>query len=195
MADQRKEKVDASAVASEQYIESLRRRLDVLEARLVGERSIREGQPPVRRTVASLENKLASLTRSRAGESVAEVWRKVDTLEKLMTSEYASYLKLTEDSKSELLFGYTAQLEPLAERLEEIQKLKDYVNTTEFQGLEGHEKRLAAVANTHTQQEMAVEVLSRQLTNLMEGYQRIMLQLSAQCVEWDEQVSRLESQS
>ncbi len=182
-------------VSSQQYIESLRRRLDVLEARLVGERSVREGQPPLRRTLGSLHNKLGSLTRGREGSSVAEVWGKANSLEKLLNPEYASYLRLTEDSKSELLLGYLAQLEPLASQVEEIQRLKDYVNRTEFQGLEGHERRLAAVAGTHTQQEAAVEALSRQLMGLMEGYQKIMLQLSAQCVEWDEQVARLESQS
>lgn len=187
--------VDVSAVASEQYIDGLRRRLDVLEARLMGERSIREGQPPLKRTVASLHNKLSSLSRGRGGEGVSEVWKKVDTLERLLSPEYASYLKLTEDSKSELLHGYLAQLEPLAGQLEEIQRLKDYVNTSEYQGLDSHERRLATVANKHTQQEMAVEALSRQLMELMDGYQRMMLQLSAQFVEWDEQLARLEPRS
>ena len=77
--------------------------------------------------------------------------------------------------------------------VDEIQSHKDYLNSTEFQGLDNHEKKLAAATRVHTQQEMQVETLSTQIRDLAHTYHRIILQLSAQCIEWDELLSKQES--
>ena len=67
-----------------------------------------------------------------------------------------------------------------------MHQLKDYINSTECQGLEGHERNLARVAAKHLELEALVADLTRQSQALMEGYRKLMLQLSAQCVQWDE---------
>ena len=188
-----KRSVDVNAVASEQYIDSLKRRLDVLEKKLIGQGGVREGQPALKSTIELIDQRLKGL--AKVGGSIPQAWSKIDTLEKVLSPEYTSYLKLSEDSKAELLLGYQEQLEPLSKQVDEVQKLKDYLNTTEFQGLDNQEKKLAAVASVHSQQELQVEALSKQIRGLMQAYHKIVLQLSAQCVEWDETVSRLESQS
>ncbi len=77
--------------------------------------------------------------------------------------------------------------------MDDIQSHKDYLNSTEFQGLDNHEKKLAATTRAHTQQEMQVETLSTQIRDLAHVYHRIILQLSAQCIEWDELLSKHES--
>ena len=77
--------------------------------------------------------------------------------------------------------------------VDEIQSHKDYLNTTEFQGLDNHEKKLAAATRLHTQQEVQVETLSTQIRDLTHTYHRMILQLSAQCVEWNEMLSEHES--
>ena len=74
-----------------------------------------------------------------------------------------------------------------------MHQLKDYVNSTECQGLEAHEKRLARVAAVHLEQEARVEEIARQSQELMEGYRKLMLQLSAQCVQWDEVLGQHEA--
>lgn len=184
-------KASASFVASEPYVDSLMRRLEVLEKRLVGDHGVREGQPPLKSTVGDLHQKLNSLSKG----SVVEVWEKIASLEKVLSPEYESYLKLSDNSKAELLMGYAAQLKPLCEKAEEIQKLKDYLHTTEFQGLDSHEKKLAVIANLHVQQEMQVQALRQQTEELLRVYNRILLQLSGQCVEWEEVISQCESGS
>ena len=68
----------------------------------------------------------------------------------------------------------------------QVHQLKDYVNSTECQGLETHEKKLASVAATHLEQEVGVAKLTQQTHALMEDYRKLMLQLSAQCIQWDE---------
>ena len=75
----------------------------------------------------------------------------------------------------------------------QVHQLKDYINSTECQGLETQEKKLAAVAATHLEQEASMAELTRRTHALMEGYRRIMLQLSAQCVQWDEAVREREA--
>ena len=84
------------------------------------------------------------------------------------------------------------QLEPVVGSVEELHRLKDYINTTEFQGLEAHERRLASVASVHSQQEMAVEEMSQQAGEIMKAYSLITLQMSAQCVKWGEDLDKLE---
>lgn len=102
--------------------------------------------------------------------------------------------QLSESAKEDLLIGYVGQVKAVSDQVQELQQLKDYVNTTEFQGLDAHEKKLALVADTHSQQEQEVEGISRQAQELMKAYNQIMLQLSAQCVQWRENLTQLESQ-
>ena len=127
-------------------------------------------------------------------EKATEIWRKINALEKLLAPGYVSSLKVTEDEKRELFLGYANQLKPFCDQVDDIQKLKDYLNVTEFQGLDDLEKKLAAIARTHVQEEQTVEEVGRQTKRLLETYQKIMLQLSAQCVAWGETLDRLEAQ-
>lgn len=96
-------------------------------------------------------------------------------------------------AREDLLVSYVDQVKALGEQVEELQQLKDYVNTTEFQGLEAHEKRLATVANIHSQQEQKLEQMTEEAQRLVKVYNEIMLQLSAQCMEWGEELARRES--
>ena len=75
----------------------------------------------------------------------------------------------------------------------QVHQLKDYINSTECQGLETHEKKLATVSATHLEQEARVAELTQQTHALMDGYRRVMLQLSAQCVQWDEALGERET--
>ena len=174
-------------VASEPPIDSLTRRLEVLEKRIIGNHGVRP--PLLKPTVEDLQQRLNKLGQG----SVALAWEKIPSFEKVLSPEYESYLKLSDDSKAELLIGYGVQLKPFCEKAEEIQRLKDYLNTTEFQGLDSHEKKLAAAANLHVQQELQVQALRHQTEEVMRAYNRLLLQLSGQCVEWEEVISQRES--
>lgn len=100
---------------------------------------------------------------------------------------------MSQAAKEELLLGYVGQIEAMSGHVDQLQRLKDYINTTEFQGLHTHEKTLAAVARTHSQQEEEVEAISRQARELMKAYNQITLQLSAQCIEWQQELAQLET--
>lgn len=126
-------------------------------------------------------------------EKATAIWSKISSLEKLLAPGYINSLKVSEEEKRELFLGYANQLKPFCEQVEDVQKLKDYLNATEFQGLDDLEKKLAAIARTHTQEEQAMEEVGRQIKELLETYQKIMLQLSAQCVSWGETLDRLET--
>lgn len=92
----------------------------------------------------------------------------------------------------DLLVSYVDKLKVVNEKVEELQQLKDYINSTEFQGLVRHEKRLAEVAGVHSQQEQAVGDISHQAQRLVKMYGEVILQLSAQCVTWEEEVAKIE---
>lgn len=104
----------------------------------------------------------------------------------MLDPNYLSNITLSNSAKSDLLIGYAAQLKDLSKPIEELQQLKDYLNVTEFQGLDAHEKKLTSVAKVHSEQELQVEALAQQIHQLLSAYNRIMLQLSAQLVEWEE---------
>lgn len=120
--------------------------------------------------------------------TIHTLWNKIDALEKLLNPSFGKTSQVTQGAKEDLLLGYVRQVETVSGPVEQLQRLKDYINTTEFQGLEAHEKELAAVSRTHSQQEQAVEEITRQARELMKAYNQITLQLSAQCIEWDKQL-------
>ena len=117
------EPVDASAVASDSYLDSLKRRLDILEKKLLGKPGVSKGQPPLISTVANVQKKLDGL--AKVGGSVAQAWQKIESLEELLNPELTDYLKLSEDAKAELLLSYAEQLKPLSGKGELLSIVKD----------------------------------------------------------------------
>lgn len=126
--------------------------------------------------------------------TIHTLWNKIDTLEKFLDPSFSKTSSVSQTAKEDLLLGYMGQVEAMSGHVDQLQRLKDYINTTEFQGLDAHEKTLAAVARTHSQQEQEVEEISRQARELMKAYNQITLQLSAQCIEWERELTQLETQ-
>lgn len=124
--------------------------------------------------------------------TVHTLWTKIDALEKFLDPSFTK-TSVSQRAREDLLIGYVGQLRAVSAQVDELQKLKDYINTTEFQGLDAHEKKLAAVSHTHGQQEQEVEEISHQARELLKAYNQITLQLSAQCVEWERELSQSET--
>ena len=125
--------------------------------------------------------------------TIHTLWNKIDALEKFLDPSFGKTSLVSQAAREELLLGYVGQLRAVSGQVDELQKLKDYINTTEFQGLDAHEKKLAAVSRTHCQQEQAVEEISCQARELLKTYNQITLQLSAQCIEWERELSQSET--
>ena len=109
MAESKDVDVIVSAVASDSYLDSLKRRLDILEKKVLGKPGV--NQPPLMSTVKSLQKKLDGL-----GGSVVLAWQKIGSLEEVLSLERTGYLKLSEDAKAELLLNYAEHLKHQSER-------------------------------------------------------------------------------
>lgn len=146
--------------------------------------------------IQAMQTKLADCLGSRNEANVHALWNKIDSLELVLHPNFLQNATPAGaaqcSAKEDLLVGYVKQLEMVTNvaQVEELQQLKDYVNTTEFQGLESHEKQLAGVVGRHAEQERTVEELAGKVQALLKTYYQIMLQLSAQCVAWDEDLDR-----
>lgn len=114
-------------------------------------------------------------------------------MDKLLDASFQKDSAAVQSACEDILLGHSAQLKAVRDQVEEVHQLKDYINTTEFQGLDDHEKKLALVASMHSQQKQVVEDGSRQARELIKAYNEIMLQMSAQCAEWAEVLTRLEA--
>ena len=148
---------------------------------------------PLFSPLQTCQQKLESSIDSGNQATVHVLWNKVDTLEKLLDPSYMKTSRVSREAKEDLLLGYVSQVEAVSGQVDELQQLKDYVSTTEFQGLDAHEKKLATVARVHSQQEQSVEDISRQARELMKAYNQITLQLSAQCIEWGSRLDQAET--
>ncbi len=122
------------------------------------------------------------------------LWNKVDSLERYLDPAFSKTSAMSPAAREDLLLGYVGQIQAVIGQVDELLGLKDYVSTTEFQGLEAHEKKLAAVSQVHSQQEQAMADISHQARELMKAYNEITSQLSAQCIEWNHKLSQLQAE-
>ena len=115
----------------------------------------------------------------------------MEKLEQILKPNFLEETRSSQRAEENLLICYADQLGSVApsSQVEELQQLKDYVNSTEFQGLENHEKKLNKVTGRQGEQERELEKLTEEVQDLMKNYYQIMLQLSAQCVIWQEELS------
>ena len=110
----------SSVSVSDNYIESLKRRVEVLEKKLLPQEGDALPLKPLTATVGDLRRKLEVLSGKEKGGNARQVWEKIGQLENAISPEYAHHLKLTEDVKQELLVEQVSQLKPFSERLEEV---------------------------------------------------------------------------
>ena len=202
------------AVQEQGRVESFLRRLDALEGRLIGDQGLREGQPPLMPAIKSLNDKLKAMsaqapaavaeedqegrrkveggTDSQAAGLVSEVWKRIGELEQLLSVERSSAMQLSEGSKGELVIGQASRLAPLCARLEAARGAREFLNTSEFRGLDGHERSLSAAARAQAAQEQEVRDLARQTRGLLDTYYKFVQEVSRRFVACDEQLARLE---
>ena len=167
----------------------LQRRVEALEKRIVGDEEVRKGQNSIVSILNSIEKRLRTLGSKHS--AVPRVWESIPELEKILSPEYVKALTLTEEGKEELLLCSVEQLEEVQDRVEELQSLKDCVNSSAFRGLEQYGK-LSAIAAGHVKQEAEVQALTKDIGSFVDLYTNMLLQMSAKCVEWEETVSQLE---
>ena len=172
------------------HVAVLQRRVEELEKRIVGDEEVRKGQNSLVSILNSVEKRMRTL--SSKHQAVPRVWESIPELEKILSPEYVKALTMTEEGKEELLLCSVEQFEEVQDQVEELQSLKDCVNSSAFRGLEQYEKKLSAVAAGHVKQEAEVETLTKDVGSFVHLYTSLFLQMSAKCVEWEETVSQLE---
>lgn len=180
---------DDYGVGGEGYVDSLRRRLTVLEQKVIGEEPQREYRS-LTETLDSISRRLQTLGSKK--EEVQEAWKKIEELESVLKPEYANSIKLSVAAKEELLLCYSEQLDRLEVEVGQLQALKDTVNSSAFRGMESQEKQISSLARTHVIQEEEVAKLSKQVREFVDTYSKLLLQVSSQCVQWDEILTQLE---
>ena len=140
------------------------------------------------------QEKLEGSLDSGSQAIIHTLWNKIDQLEKMLDPNFGknNNTPASEAAVEDLLVGYMDKLKVAYEKMDELQQLKDYINSTEFQGLVRHEKTLAGVAGVHSQQEQEVGDISYQAQRLVKLYGQVTMQLSTQCVTWEEEVRKIE---
>ena len=164
-----------------EYLGLLEQRISALERKLLGDEKVREGQPSLIRLVNTINGKLRAL--SDSVDVVEEVWKHTAELEKCL-QQNSSY-KLDERAKEELLFSYTEHLIKIQDQLEDINVLKDSINSPSFRGLEKETRDISQLAGEHINQEKDAELLANRVQVFVDSYTKLLIKLSQQCVEWD----------
>ena len=106
-------------VVTEDYVEALRRRIAVLEKKLLPQGGV-SAVMPLSAAVRDLERKLDVLGGKEKSGHARALWEKTRQLENVVSPEYAQQLKMTDDVKLELLCGQVEQLKQFSDRMEEV---------------------------------------------------------------------------
>ena len=104
---------------TDDYMEALKRRIDVLEKKLMPQ----DRAPaviPLTTAVKDLERKLDALANKEKSGETKQLWEKTRQLENVLSPEYFQSLQMTADAKLELLCGQVEQLKQFSQRMEEV---------------------------------------------------------------------------
>ncbi len=165
-----------------EHLALLEKRISTLERQLLGDEKVREGQPSLIRLVNTINGKLKALSDEKI--VVEEVWKRTAELEKYLQKNHK--YKLDERAKEELLLSYTEHLIKIQDQLEDINALKDSINSPSFRGLETHTRGISLLASQHIDQETDTELLANRVQLFVDTYTKLLIKLSQQCIEWDD---------
>eukprot|EP00039_Didymoeca_costata_P028870 m.22370 g.22370 ORF g.22370 m.22370 type:complete len:179 (+) comp7392_c0_seq1:145-681(+) len=118
-------------------------------------------------------------------EQVKEVWASYDLMKKITNLELFEKRFLPGPVKTEMVLSGEEILKKLATQMEDIEKLKEYVNTSVIQGLGEQTPKMYPLATKHTDIETEATEVSQQAHELFASYTDIITMMSKKFVYWD----------
>ncbi|KAI9281068.1 hypothetical protein BY458DRAFT_263513 [Sporodiniella umbellata] len=122
---------------------------------------------------------------------------KYDTHSKLLNPNTSTYSLerelLSSDVKSELLLAAQDDLKKFAHEVKQVKSLEHVVSGTEFDVMDGLKPKLATMDVAHMNQTKNLNQLTKQVSDLMERYNKTVNTVSEIFIAWDNILTSMET--
>ncbi|XP_033114970.1 dynactin subunit 3-like [Anneissia japonica] len=186
----------------------------------MGNIAFREEKMTTDETVATLESRLkllesrvwSSNTESECGELVDDIhnirkklynaalgkekiqslWKRMDELKFCLDPESIEKMTIFEDAKADIILNDEAHLREQAKQLEEVEQLKDVLDSDHLKVSSNSTDRLQPLITVQVDQQDKAVKLDEETRKLLEAYNNIISMVSKQFVLWDETITAQE---
>ncbi|XP_061437886.1 dynactin subunit 3 [Lethenteron reissneri] len=170
-------------------ISEIEARIEALERALCG------GRPPAKRLqCVDALTKIQATLDVAAGkrERVRTLFKKLDELLRVLEPGQSLSPAVPDSVKLQIILSGEAMLKTQAGLLEEVEQLIPLLESQSLQAIPGYSGQLQALTQVHVRQQDECAAVENEVKTLVEEYNRTLLLLSRQFVQWDEALTRVE---
>ncbi|XP_074851965.1 dynactin subunit 3 [Carettochelys insculpta] len=171
-------------------VAELQGRLEALERRVFGAGPAR-GQRKVADGLLKVQVALGNIASKR--ERIKILYKKIEDLIKYLDPLYIDRMAVPDAVKLQFILAEEQFILSQAALLEQVNDLQPYLDSAHIKAVPDHAAKLQQLAQIHIQQQDQCEAVTEDVRVLLEDYNKMMLLLSKQFVQWDETLAQLEA--
>nr|XP_033791512.1 dynactin subunit 3 [Geotrypetes seraphini] len=169
-------------------VRKLQSRLDELESRVFGDGG-RRGK--IADDLIKLQAALGNIASKR--ERIKILYKKIEDIIKYLDPQYIDRIAVPDAMKLEFILAEEQFILDQAGLLEKVKSLQPFLDSEHIKAVPGHASKLQTLTQIHIEQQEKSEEITAETKKLLEDYNKMILLLSKQFVQWDEMLAQLEA--
>ncbi|XP_030048702.1 dynactin subunit 3 [Microcaecilia unicolor] len=169
-------------------VPKIQSRLEELEMRVYGDGGSRR---KIADELIKIQSALGNTASKR--ERIKILYKKIEDIIKYLDPQYMDRIVIPDAMKLEFILAEEQFILNQAALLEQAKSLQPFLDSEHIKAVSGHAAKLQTLSQIHIQQQDKSEEITAETKKLLEDYNKTILLLSKQFVQWDEMLTQLEA--
>ncbi|ELU08283.1 hypothetical protein CAPTEDRAFT_189188 [Capitella teleta] len=152
-------------------LESLEKRISVLEQRIFGDADKEADYPKIVDTLGKFDSQMKKAVEGRP--KINTVIKRLDQLESLLDPAQMESLMLSQDAKADIILAEEQLIRQQAENLQKIQGMQDILGSEHIKAVPDLQEKLHQLSSVHLKQQDSTVALSEDVKDLLRQYNSI----------------------
>ncbi|XP_078076748.1 dynactin subunit 3 [Mustelus asterias] len=170
-------------------LKKLQKRLGKLETRLYGERTRQAGQ--FTDAIVKVQASLGNISSKR--ERIKTLYKKIDDLIKYLDPQYIDRIAIPDAMKLEFILAEEHFIHSQVRLLESVKKHQPYLESEHIKAVPNYSSKVQALTQVQIQEQDQCNAITEDVSKMLDEYNKMILLLSKQFVQWEELLTKLEA--
>uniref|UniRef100_UPI00398E8B9C dynactin subunit 3 n=1 Tax=Pristiophorus japonicus TaxID=55135 RepID=UPI00398E8B9C len=172
-------------------LKKLQNRLEKLETRLYGERPRPRPAGQFADGVVKVQASLGNISSKR--ERIKTLYRKIDDLIKYLDPQYIDRIAIPDAMKIEFILAEEQFIHSQVRLLETVKKQQPCLESESIKAVPNYSSKVQALTQVQIEEQDQCNAITEEVTKMLDEYNKMILLLSKQFVQWEEMLTKLEA--
>ncbi|XP_067840528.1 dynactin subunit 3 [Heptranchias perlo] len=141
--------------------------------------------------VVKVQTSLGNISSKR--ERIKTLYKKIDDLMKYLDPQYIDRIAIPDAMKLEFILAEEQFIHSQVCLLESVKKQQPYLDSEHIKAVPNYSSKVQALTQVQIQEQDQCNAISEDVSQMLDEYNKMILLLSKQFVQWEEMLTKLEA--